>query len=217
MLCVLMGQALFGQEEKTVTVDFMGLSLPDAVDGIYYVVGDIKCPVEFSPGFLSREYHYHGLPKLVFYRDEPDSEGVMQPVEVASIKLPRGASKLSLLFVPDGNAEGHYRIRAFADDANKFQGGGYRFVNMTNRHIAVALGEERRELNRGQSVVIGMTEQSRSATVQVKLAAAAKEEWKLIFSTNWAVNPRVRTLVIIYRDEKGDYEVKRIRETLKGA
>lgn len=210
-----MGQALFGQDEKAVTVDFIGLSLPDVISDIYYFVGDIKCPVALSSGIFSRDYHYHGLPMLVFYRDEPDNEGVMQPVEVASVKLPHESSQLSLLFVPDGNAKGHYRVLAFADDTSNFKGGAYRFVNMTNRHIAVALGEERRELNRGQSVVIGMTEQSRSATVQVKLAAAAKEEWKLIFSTNWAVSPRVRSLVIIYRDEKNDFHVKRIRESLK--
>ncbi len=213
-LCL--GSYVMADDETLVSIKFKGLSMPEQVDDIYYNVGDIRCPVKLTTSVFSREYTYRGRTPMTFLRDIPDAEGIMRPVAIAKAHIPQGASEVSMLFLPSPGEKGKYHVRVYADDENDFSWGAYRFVNLTQERIAVALGQERNLVLSGRTTVIPMTEETRSTSISVKLAAEDnRDEWKLVFSTNWAVNPNVRYLVLIYQDKDKGYKVKRIREVFK--
>lgn len=139
---ILNGQNISSEEEPPLQANLTGISLDRKISDLYLWTGQEYKQVNFYPGVRSGRIRYAG-PKLIqLYEKGENAEGETTWNSVARTELKGGASDFLLFFSKESGAS-EVQMFAMPEDFSEFNIGSYRFVNLTERRLALKLGEER--------------------------------------------------------------------------
>lgn len=209
LLAFLPLQTIFSQQEDYVSFDFFTLTWSEQLEeGIFFQPSANAAPeaVEGVSRYIKGPYKYFGPPRLTFFKESVNKEGVPVRTPVAFTDLNRTYGRGILVFTSPQN--GRYRIFPVFIDTNNFAAGSYRFFNLTDRNVFVRLGDERASIRpRGETVIQPRVENRQSFSAQ--MASPDKNgELELIFSTEWTHQSNKRVMVFFYDDGSGSVQVK---------
>ena len=162
----------------------------------------------------SIDYSYDANPTITFYGDRIDTEG--NPIPEAIANVPDGATRLLLLFTklttPDKRGLS-YRVIAMKDDRNDFKFGSFRFINTSQKEIAIELAEERFLVDSSGSKTIEVDPPERG-DLSIRIAAKNEDgEWTSNYTNGWGHRSNLRTLVFLLDGVNGRIKPLRFRQT----
>ena len=162
----------------------------------------------------STDYAYDIAPAITFFGDRIDDEG--NPIPEAIVNVPDGATRLLLLFTklttPDKRGL-TYRVIAMKDDSNNFRFGSFRFINTSQKEIAIELAEERFLVDSSGSKTIEVDPPERG-DLSIRIAAKNEAgEWTSNYTNGWGHRSNLRTLVFLLDGANGRIKPLRFRQT----
>jgi hypothetical protein len=183
-------------------------------NSLWNLAGEKKQEIYATKMIRSLDYQYNPGPTITFYGDRVDVEG--QPIPEAIVNVPEGATRLLLLFTkleePDERGL-TYRVFAMKDDVNSFAFGSFRFVNTSQRTIAIDLEGEQFVLKQGATRTLKV-EPPELGDLSIRIAAPdAHGDWKPNYTNGWSHRSNLRTLVFITDSLKGRVKPLRYRQT----
>lgn len=194
---------------------FRTLAWDAPVDGLFYDAKGKSIPVAARNYARSDFYEADATYKVDFYRlvSGPDGKPVKQFVGDASVDGSGGLVLILFYKQPDGS----YKINVSEDDTRQFPAGSYRFVNTSTSYLLVAAGNARGTLTPGKSIVLHSDPDQATHGVNIRLATAAGEEIKMVYSDVWLWSADARTIVYV-SDTGNPYapvDLKRISENAR--
>ena len=119
-----------------------GIALERTVKDLYLWNGAEYQQVDFYPGVRSRSVRYAGPRKISLFEQGTNAEGEIIYKPLVSTELVGDASDY-LLFVSRKSDSGAVQLVAIPEDLTDFGVGAFRFVNISQRNLAMKLGDER--------------------------------------------------------------------------
>ena len=162
----------------------------------------------------STDYAYDFAPTITFFGDRIDDDG--NPIPEAIVNVPDGATRLLLLFakLTAPNERGlSYRVIAMRDDSDNFKFGSFRFINTSQKEIAIKLAEERFLVDSSGSNTIEIEPPERG---DLSIRIAVKDEdgvWNSCYTNGWGHRSNLRTLVFLVEEPDGRIKTMRFRQT----
>jgi hypothetical protein len=194
---------------------FRTLAWDAPVDGLFYDAKGKSIPVTARNYARSNFYEADATNKLDFYRLVPGLDGKPTKQFVGDVSVDGSGGLVLILFFK--RSDGSYKINVSEDDTKKFPAGSYRFVNTSSSYLLVAAGNARGTLIPGQSIVLHSDPDQATHGVNIRLATAAGEEIKMVYSDVWLWSADVRT--IVYASDTGNQyapvDLKRISENAR--
>ncbi len=155
--------------------------------------------LEFRPDRRSKVYVHPIIGKRIrFFRDDVDERGVPIEVEVAVADVSEIQRRALILFLdkPDRQSDLPYSILVADESDEVFNGGDFRFLNLSGAPLYWRAGTESAVVETGFSPVVSYDPSDRSA-FPIALAARVRDEWEIVFSTRSQSHPSLGTLFII--------------------
>ena len=183
-------------------------------DSLWYLSGWTRKTISASRVVRSPDYKYDPQPILSFYGDRIDEEG--NPIIEAIAIIPKEASRLLLLFnkLPKQNEQGHtYRVVAIKDDHKGFEFGSFKFINASNKEVAINISGNRLLMNQSVTKVVKVDPPKKG---DVPIQIFSKDEngaWNSNYSNGWGHREDLRTLVFILNGTNGRIKTLRYRQT----
>ncbi|MDQ8196102.1 hypothetical protein QEH59_16830 [Coraliomargarita sp. SDUM461004] len=197
MLLALCVKGQEASDEPVIQATLTGIALERRVSDLYLRNGKEYQQINFYPGVRSASVAYEGPREISLFTKGKNVEGETTWVPVASTLL-QGFASDYLLFVSRNSTSSPVKMLALPEDLADFKTGSYRFVNLTEKNIALKLGEERasiRPLNFADvSSSFKHGTSYESLLVELPEGDASPQ---LIYSTSLYYNERVRMLYLI--------------------
>jgi len=148
---------------------------------------------------------YIGPQVIRFYASENDlslpPEDRPDPVAVA--RLPANGGAVLLLFVPKDDAEKGWNVAVIDDSRAGFPNGSYRFFNMTNQPIRVALDRQRESIPATSSAIMRLPSGDANRDIPVLIATGEMTA----YSSIWGHTDKRRTTVFVVPDPHGRHGI----------
>ena len=181
---------------------------------LWNFTNDNKQSIYATKTLRSTDYAYDIAPTITFFGDRIDDEG--NPIPEAIVNVPVEATRLLLLFTklttPDKRGL-TYRVIAMKDDSNNFRFGSFRFVNTSQKEIAIELAEERFLVDSSGSKTIEVDPPERG-DLSIRIAAKNEDgEWTSNYTNGWGHRSNLRTLVFLLDGANGRIKPLRFRQT----
>jgi hypothetical protein len=193
------------------TVRFRTLAWSDPIEGLLYDQKGKAVEVAAYNHARSPFYQASADRPLVFYRLVPHPDAAPTKEIVAEATLPPDTRMALLLFFK--GAGGEIRINVSPDDTTTFPSGSYRFVNLSDARLAVAIGATQAPLPPRESIVVKGAPEGPAGGVFVRMALLGETNL-LIYSNKWLWSDHHRTLVFVSPtgNPNQPLELKRISE-----
>ena len=174
------------QPVPTVTVDFTAIALVDKpITDLVYVSGGQAAALKVPAFARSTAYKYTGPATLTLYRMQ-DNNGTKQPVEAGSVELPKGATRVLLVFAGAAPA---YTIGALDDSGAGFTLGTARLCNATVFKLSLRCNDtEVVELAPGATKVLP----AKNGFMGVEVSYFKDDRWVAATSNSYSVLPNGR-------------------------
>lgn len=182
-----------GEKEDLVTIEF----------GLYAWKGDLP-PLSYGYGkkveateayTRSSIQAYTGPAQLNFTlapQGSAPKAGAPPAPTVASVALPKGVSRVTLLTARNG--QGGFQIYTIAEDGDDFPAGSVRIYNVTPQRLLVAYNDSQRvELAPGSSAMIKPT----GDAVLIRVARLVNDRWRELFNNVATLNHDGRQNVLL--------------------
>ena len=158
-------------------------------NGLWNFTDGNKQSIYATKTLRSTDYAYNIAPTITFFGDRIDGEG--NPIPEAIVNVPDGATRLLLLFTklttPDKRGL-TYRVIAMKDDSNNFKFGSFRFINTSQKEIAIELVEERFLVDSSGSKTIEVDPPERG-DLSIRIAAKNEDgEWTSNYTNGWGTD-----------------------------
>ncbi len=204
---------LFSSEESSYY--FQTIAGNQAIkNSLWYLSEGTKKTISASRVIRSPDYKYDPQPVLYFYGDRIDEEG--KPIVEAVVMVPNDASRLLLLFnkLPKHNEQGHtYKVVAIKDDYEGFEFGSFKFINASNKELAINISGEQLLINQSVTKVVKVDPPEKGdVSIQI-FARDDKGAWKSNYANGWGHREDLRTLVFILNGTNGRIKALRYRQT----
>lgn len=183
-------------------------------DSLWYLSGGTRKTISASRVIRSPDYKYDMQPILSFYGDRIDEEG--KPIVEAIAIVPEGASRLLLLFnkLPKHNDYGHtYRVVAIKDDHKGFEFGSFKFINASNKEVAINISGNQLKLKQSVTKVIKVDPPVKG---DIYIQIFSKDDngaWNSDYTNGWGHRQNLRTLVFILNSTNDRIKTLRYRQT----
>ena len=183
-------------------------------NGLWNLVDGDRQEIYATRILRSKDYAYDIAPTITFFGDRIDDEG--NPIPEAIANVPDGATRLLLLFTklttPDKRGLS-YRVISMKDDSNDFKFGSFRFINTSQKEIAIELAEERFFVDSSGSKTIEVDPPERG-DLSIRIAAKNEDgEWTSNYTNGWGHRSNLRTLVFLLDGANGRIKPLRFRQT----
>ena len=183
-------------------------------NGLWNLVDGDRQEIYATRMLRSTDYAYDIAPTITFFGNRIDDEG--NPIPEAIVDVPVEATRLLLLFTklttPDKRGL-TYRVIAMKDDSNNFRFGSFRFVNTSQKEIAIELAEERFLVDSSGSKTIEVDPPERG-DLSIRIAAKNEDgEWTSNYTNGWGHRSNLRTLVFLLDGANGRIKPLRFRQT----
>lgn len=186
-------------EEQKLLFSVMGYG-DDLFEDIKFVdVYEQRMTLEFRPDRRSKVYVHPIIGKRIrFFREEIDEEGRQIDVEIAVANVSEIERRALILFLdtPDRPSGLPYTVFVADESDEAFNGGDFRFLNLSGAPLYWRAGTESAVIHMGFSPVVSYDPSDRSA-FPIALAARVKDDWEIVFSTRSQSHPSLGTLFII--------------------
>ena len=183
-------------------------------NGLWNLVNGDRQEIYATRMLRSTDYAYDIATTITFFGDRIDDEG--NPIPEAIANVPDGATRLLLLFTklttPDKRGLS-YRVIAMKDDSNDFKFGSFRFINTSQKEIAIELAEERFYVDSNGSKTIEVDPPERG-DLSIRIAAKDEDgEWTSNYTNGWGHRSNLRTLVFLLDGANERIKPLRFRQT----
>lgn len=160
---------------------------------------DVGVPV----GGKGAAFRYRGPSPLVFFREEPDAEGKVRRVPVASAEFSPGWGKALVVLVATGRdaAGPRFVAQAFDDSAEGFPAGRARVFNFHAGTLALNNGGRVAQVPTRESRLVEFNLTGNRLWMKVALERAGR--WEPLPAIVTQVAPSSRLLIFAY-EERGD-------------
>jgi len=184
---------VFGQDQPApaVTVDFTAIALIEKpVTDLLYVTGGQATALKVPVFARSSGYKYTGPATMKLYRMQ-DNNGTKQPVEAGTVELPKGATRVLLVFA---GAAPDYTIGALDDSGAGFGLGTARLCNATVFKLSLKCNDtEVVELAPGATKVLP----AKNGFMGVEVSYFKDNRWVAATSNSYSVPPNGRLNVFL--------------------
>jgi len=183
-------------------------------NSLWNMVGGKKQEIYVTKMIRSLDYAYDAGPTITFYGSHVDQDG--NPIPEAIVNVPEGAARLLLLFAklakPDEDGL-TYRVFAMKDDVKDFSFGSFRFMNTSQKTVAIDLAGERFVLKRGATQTLKV-EPPELGDLPIRIAAPNEAgNWLSNYTNGWSHRSNRRTLVFIIDGKNDSVKPLRYRQT----
>ncbi len=198
---------------STLVTPLCALPGDDAVSlqfSIYAWNGDVA-PLSYGPNrkvelveaFTRSEIQDYSGPAVLnftlFGSESPQPDSQKPKPVVASVTLPQGVSKITLLTAR--TAQGKYRIYAIPEDGDSLPEGSIKLHNVSPRNLMVVYNQNSRlELASGSSSVIEAT----GAAMLLRVAHFHNGRWRELFNNIATLNSDRRQNILLVPGESGN-------------
>lgn len=146
-----LGPSAFAQEEERISVSFSTFSFGGVEKDLFYSNADgEETQLRFYHHSRGGPFDYKGSPILSFFGKKLNEEGLLVPgPPLARVRVPSGASRLLLIFVPNPASHGdrlRYGVIALNDSFADFPRGSMSFVNFVDERMVARFGDEAFEI-----------------------------------------------------------------------
>lgn len=213
LLCVVfVGVAVVGargQDDSAAEAQlyFRTLGVIDSTNGgLYYSFQQKDVPVAVDENVRSPFYEYKGPATMVVYRLKTNPDKSVERIPVANIDL-TGKGQWPLIIFEKKSGSATPKVTALADDLTVFPPSTYRFVNRSKYPCSCVLGAQSFALAPDEISLLPAppSDATRHAVVVQVTGGVPK---RLIYTSNWALQAGLRTMVFV--DEgAGDFGVAR--------
>lgn len=188
-------------EELRVNVDFSIVSWDKPIFNLYYQSrGQVEL-IKFVPNIgRSEVFNYQGAPFLTFYvEDGVNEDGSIRYKQIAELNVSPAAKNLLLLFIPKGDDT--YKVISYADSMEDFPVGSFKFVNLTERQLAVNVGNNKLVIPPRGVEALSPKQLEDENNVDIKLAKPDEEgSWDMAHSSRWGYSANNRAICFVYED-----------------
>ena len=151
---------------------------------------------ELPTQYRSQEMRYVGDNPLVFFREESGPEGQRFRVPLAKVEVDPAITKQLLLFVPGGGDDSaEFKVLALDDRLEKFPQRSYRFFNLTDEKIGVALNDRRVALETYDNAIIELDRGD--AMIQLGVYARRGEGFRDVLNSRWPQRSNERYIIFV--------------------
>ena len=178
------------------------------LDEVFHGEGEDKVSLRLPTRNFSPEAEYKGKNPVTFYARRTNADGEIEYLPVAAVMAPKEWKSILLVFLPASRQEaistGH-RFQVLPVDAElaRFRGGGRHFVNVSKTDVAASIGEQKLLVKaQSSSTFTPRVKGDVTTRVPVQFHYRRDNQWHLLSSTRWGMDPRLRTLVFIYEDPR---------------
>ena len=158
---------------------FQAITTTGVIDkSLWYEQGGDKVEVYANSTLRSIDYDYDLAPRIVFYGDRTNAEGLPVPEAIATLPysaedLAAKADRLLLIFhkIASNPTRGpSYNVLVIEDTLESFPLGSFKFINFIDSRIAVLLGQENFFVNGNKEKIIEIAVPDKG-DVTIKLAS----------------------------------------------
>ena len=197
------------------TYEFQAISTGEPIlRTLWYTEGSKKNKIVATALMRSESYKYNPGPNITFYGDRVDIEG--KPIAEAIAELPVGATKVLIFLnkLKNTNESGqNYDVSVLKDDHSIFPFGSFRFVNASDKRIAVKISNEQLTLAVGESMTVKVRASNKDLGVDIGAYLEEEDKWQAGYSSMWGHRENLRTLVFITNRPTGGIRTLRFRES----
>ena len=197
------------------TYEFQAISTGEPIlRTLWYTEGTKKNKIVATAVMRSESYKYDLGPKIIFYGDRVDEEG--KPIAEAIAELPADATRVLLFFnklkKPDEFGL-NYEVIVLEDDYSNFPFGSFRFINASDKNLAIKISEEQLSLPSGETKIVKVRPSTKDLGIDIATYISEKDKWLRGYSSLWGHRENLRTLVFIANDPNGGIRTLRFRES----
>jgi hypothetical protein len=181
--------------ESKNSLRFRTLAIGEAPSGWFFRLGEQDLPLDVVADARSEFQTRPDSASLSFYKLQKTGEETMRlPQETVSLV---GAGQTPLVvFLPDSQRASGYRVQAWADDLKTFPPGAFRVVNLSGQKLGCRVAGETLVVEKEQVGILTARPPEGQRAVIFQVFGETNGRDNLIYSSNWAWKPRVRTLVV---------------------
>ncbi len=219
LLCILcLGEALYAQSASPTPspARFRTLGLGVSISDLNYLLDDKDVPIQVISDARSVFYPRPKVDRFTLYRLKAQPDGTMARVPAAEVDLGPGGELPLVILSGDSTSSGKLKVEVLNDTIKAFPGGTFRVLNRDKAELgAVLSGKAHRIPPLSEQVIEPRLEQDRR-TVFFQLFKFAGGRSTLLYSSNWAVNRELRTMVLVAAPQPPQIEpmVLRIGESI---
>lgn len=181
------------------------------LDGLFYEANGKETPLAVYEFARSAFFDSPDNKIITVYRHITDGEGKVVREVVARADVSQAGNTPLVVFNEDPDNKGKYVCVAFADDLTSFPVGSYRFINLSAVALKAGVGERSVVVPaKGQALIRAETDKNLPTRITTILAMINGKP-QLIYSNNWVLRPKQRTMVFISA-VSGNAEVMRIND-----
>jgi hypothetical protein len=181
---------------------------------LWYAKDSKKIEIVATALMRSESYKYDLGPNVIFYGERFDEEG--KPIAEAIAKLPADATRVLLFFnklkKPDEFGL-NYEVIVLEDDYSNFPFGSFRFINASDKNLAIRISEEQLSLPSGETKIVKVRPSTKDLGIDIATYISEKDKWLRGYSSLWGHRENLRTLVFIANDPNGGIRTLRFRES----
>lgn len=119
------------------------------------------------------------------------------PAAVA--RVPDGVRDAIVMLLPEGTP-GRFRAMVFDASLATFRAGDHQFLNLSPDPVGIDLGGEKLSLEPGKTGTIRKAAADGAVRLPLQMFQRSGDEWERFSATRVTLDPRIRSLVVIYPD-----------------
>jgi hypothetical protein len=196
-------------------LNFRTLGWGVSADDLFVKIKGKLQPIMVTDTARSPFYPHDKTDKIVIYRMLPGPDKEPVPTPIAQANITTAGEWPLLIFLPaTTGSPSPYRIVALADDIRSFPASAYRFINLTDMELKIALGDQSHTL-KGEGIHqfnLNMKNSTEAETRYVSVSLNTPKP-EILYGNNWAVRPGQRTLVIIFK-QNGVMQINRVNDNV---
>lgn len=190
-------------DEPSVSIQFSTLSWGEAVRSIFFFNNEELVEHSVPNATPGRKIEYSGSNILTFYKKTGiDEDGEIIYSQIAEIDLPITHGEVLLIFVREPG-KNSFRILPIPIESEQFGSGSYKFHNLTQRRVAIRLGEQTFIIEPGKNR-ISQIEESHTNNVEIQIAATQNGlDWHPLYQSRWGIPGIQRRIWVFIHDVDG--------------
>ena len=190
------------QAPESVKAEIVTLSWQGNIKNLWFQGAKDPEQLEIYESGFTMPFEYTGPPVISFYKDK----GVFalppekRPPPVAVAKLPKNGESVMLLFTVAPDDSGKWEVRSFDNSLASFPPGSYRFFNLTDSPIQIAIDKTVNPPIAPKSLAV-ISPPSGEAIRDIMLQIAAGKN--IAYSSQWGHRDVRRATVFVASSTRG--------------
>ena len=182
----------------------IAFSLVPGLERLYF--GKDKELLRLPTRNFSQSFKYNGSIPMIFFKKDKGTEEEDIYTPVASIRIPESCKEAILVFLSTSRKVAastgkRFQILFIDGSQTQFPAGGRHFINLSSSNVMISIGEQKIQVRpKDSKTFLPASKTLEAGRVPVQVFFSQNNQWQLLSSTRWSMDPRVNTLVFIFED-----------------